>query len=513
VSETPTNLPPAGWYADPYGHPVTRWWDGTQWTQHTTPNAEPAAPAAAEQPAQQQTQPYGSANGQADGYQNTGYNDAVAQAAQQAAQQAEAQQAAQQLAAQQAAQQLAAQQAAQQAAAQLAAQQAAERQAAEQQSTAQQLFGQYQPTQQDPAQQTPSYESPAAYTPPSAEVPADTGAPTQNFVTPSYGAPQYEAPASSAPATPAQESEPFSFFGNVAATPDSAGSYGQPGTTEQPYGGPANEDFAFFTSPQSNQTWDDEDELPRNGAATAGLTLGILSFFLPLLPALLGLVFSASGLAKAKKLADEGFEPIGRGKAVAGLVLSAVSAIAVALAAVFFLPGFLAALQSETTTIEDTNGVGLNERGNIAMIIGQPGELTSLATGQPAVQFSVTEIGLEVTCTNDATPENGQFVAVTMQLTTATDYLDVMSANEPMLVSWQDWTGYSTDGIPVEVSGAGADCLPDQSFPAGLPAGETTTGVIVLDVTPETTSVSWTPQFAVGIAEQLSSWEWELIPL
>lgn len=27
--------PPAGWYPDPGGQPVQRWWDGTTWTEHT----------------------------------------------------------------------------------------------------------------------------------------------------------------------------------------------------------------------------------------------------------------------------------------------------------------------------------------------------------------------------------------------------------------------------------------------------------------------------------------------
>lgn len=43
---------PAGWYVDAQG--TTRWWDGTQWTEHTQPSASaPAAPAepAAEPPA------------------------------------------------------------------------------------------------------------------------------------------------------------------------------------------------------------------------------------------------------------------------------------------------------------------------------------------------------------------------------------------------------------------------------------------------------------------------------
>lgn len=28
--------PPAGWYADPNGQPVHRWWDGQRWTEHVS---------------------------------------------------------------------------------------------------------------------------------------------------------------------------------------------------------------------------------------------------------------------------------------------------------------------------------------------------------------------------------------------------------------------------------------------------------------------------------------------
>lgn len=51
-------LPAAGWYADPQGPGGWRWWDGSQWTEHTH-RPEPVAPvqpepvAQAPQPAQQ----------------------------------------------------------------------------------------------------------------------------------------------------------------------------------------------------------------------------------------------------------------------------------------------------------------------------------------------------------------------------------------------------------------------------------------------------------------------------
>ncbi|MFI5525539.1 phospholipid scramblase-related protein [Streptomyces platensis] len=50
---------PAGWYADPQGTPhQLRWWDGSQWTEHTHPGQQAAAPAQvqAPQPGPQQAQ-------------------------------------------------------------------------------------------------------------------------------------------------------------------------------------------------------------------------------------------------------------------------------------------------------------------------------------------------------------------------------------------------------------------------------------------------------------------------
>ncbi|MFD4709337.1 phospholipid scramblase-related protein [Streptomyces sp. NPDC058430] len=51
---------PAGWYPDPQGAPQTlRWWDGAQWTEHTSPVQQPAGqqvPHQAQQPVQQPAQ-------------------------------------------------------------------------------------------------------------------------------------------------------------------------------------------------------------------------------------------------------------------------------------------------------------------------------------------------------------------------------------------------------------------------------------------------------------------------
>ncbi|MEU9112655.1 phospholipid scramblase-related protein [Streptomyces sp. NPDC048483] len=50
---------PAGWYADPQGTPQQlRWWDGSQWTEHTHPGQQPQAPVQAQpQPMPQAAQP------------------------------------------------------------------------------------------------------------------------------------------------------------------------------------------------------------------------------------------------------------------------------------------------------------------------------------------------------------------------------------------------------------------------------------------------------------------------
>ncbi len=37
------DLPPSGWYPDPYGTPdLLRWWDGSNWTHHTHPALDAA---------------------------------------------------------------------------------------------------------------------------------------------------------------------------------------------------------------------------------------------------------------------------------------------------------------------------------------------------------------------------------------------------------------------------------------------------------------------------------------
>ena len=52
MSELITPSVPAGWHPDPAGSPRSRWWDGTQWTEHyQEPYSREAAAAALQAPA------------------------------------------------------------------------------------------------------------------------------------------------------------------------------------------------------------------------------------------------------------------------------------------------------------------------------------------------------------------------------------------------------------------------------------------------------------------------------
>jgi hypothetical protein len=74
-----------------------------------------------------------------------------------------------------------------------------------------------------------------------------------------------------------------------------------------------------------NQTRSAKDrELRRNNSmAYTGLVLALVGFlFNPLaIPSILGIVFSSIGLAKANELEGSGYRVIGRGTAIAGLIV------------------------------------------------------------------------------------------------------------------------------------------------------------------------------------------------
>jgi hypothetical protein len=70
---------------------------------------------------------------------------------------------------------------------------------------------------------------------------------------------------------------------------------------------------------------------PTNGQAVAGFVLSLVGLFLAVLviPVVLAIVFSSIGISRAKEIEMKTGQPRGRGLAIAGLVISIVSAFGV----------------------------------------------------------------------------------------------------------------------------------------------------------------------------------------
>lgn len=472
------NLPPAGWYPDPYGAPYERWWDGAQWTDHTN---IPAAPEAVTPPVVVAPEPV------APSYPVT--SEPAYQAPQQTAQPAFEQP----------------------------------------QQTAQPAFHEpVQPTEQvQPVQEpyrTPVEQQPAWDTPVSAagtsfddifstgQAPSTPSAATQSAqpaytepVPASYGQPEPQSYQTAQPAyDPYASQQPQQAF---AATPaDSAG----PDFGSLIAGGGASDPF---------DSWSNEDyeEPPRNTLATVGLTFGVLSFIIPGVAGLVGLVTSALGLTRSSRFKREEGVALGRGKSVAGIVLSVVGSAASIGAVIFLLPGILN--PADDTTDDGSSAVVANapktDSGYIALEQGATGTILFADTTDPSIQFTVTGITPNPTCTGDPeqllSPENGEFVALTMEFTTAAEYPSAMESGGLLQLAASNFVGVLPDGTEITNSNAGLSCVPEaEQLPTEIPAGETVTGTVVLDMSAATTSFTFSPSGVTGLAPATTRWEWSI---
>jgi hypothetical protein len=514
LSNASGSLPPAGWYPDPYGAPFERWWDGAQWTLHTNEGQPPAATAPPQQPVQQPTQQPEPLSWQP-------------QAAQQPEQQPEP------------------------------------------------LSWQPQAAQQ-PVQQPTQPPEQAPYTPPALEYPnpvapqqstapvdespfagfaspsTTTGGGTGNGFdsTPASGAPTGGAPASynlaaafeaspdetSPFGTPAPASQVPAFGADpqssaAAYTPASAGTddpfdfgFGAPAASASPQGTPAQGAAPVFSAPATDDSglfssWEPEEyeEPPANGPATASLVLGILSFFLSALAGLIGIILGVVGLAKAARLDREGEGPVGRGKAIGGIITSVIGSAVAAAILVYAIPLVLPTTSGDATGTGGTDTAdtsNLTANGGIPLEVGTAGVINFPDSEKPAVQFTVTDITRDPTCTADPTqvlsPENGQFVAVTMTFVLDPDYLSIMTSGGNMRVSTDSWIGFLDDKSQVISTDAGNSCNPEEEQIPDLTPGTTVSGTIVLDLTAQTTAVSWSPSDVTSVDPGITRWEWAL---
>ena len=120
-------------------------------------------------------------------------------------------------------------------------------------------------------------------------------------------APQY--------ATPAQPVDPFASHGSAPATAGYGAAqpgYGAPGAP-YPY-----QPYQPYVAAQ-----------PKNGIATAGFIVSLVGVLIGLygITGIVGAVLSSVGLARANEFARTGLPPVGKGLAIAGIIVGVVGAI------------------------------------------------------------------------------------------------------------------------------------------------------------------------------------------
>lgn len=481
------NLPPAGWYPDPYGAPYERWWDGAQWTDHTN---TPAAPEPVQAPA-----------------------EPVYQAPTEPAYQAPAEPV------------------------------------------------QQEPVYQAPAepvQQEPVYQAPAQTAEPAYQAPVQSQ--EQPTAEPDYKAPAqqqpWETPAASSSSfddifstgQAPQTAAPVSASAQSAYTDPAPAAYAQPEpqayeppAAYDPYASQQPQQQAFLTTPVANSaddfgalitgggaasgssdpfdSWSNQDyeEPPTNTLATVGLTFGVLSFIIPGVAGLVGLVTSAIGLTRASRFKREEGVAIGRGKSIAGIALSIIGSAASIAFVLFVLPNLINPVADTTddTSSEVVAPAPKTTNNYIDLQEGATGTILFAGTSDPSIQFVVTGITVSPACTEDPelvlTPENGQFVALTMEFTTSAEYATAMDGGRLLQVSPSDFNGLLEDGAAVVNTDAGLSCVPEaEQLPTEIAAGETVSGTVILDVTTATTSFSFAPSGVTSLDPATTRWEWAI---
>jgi hypothetical protein len=261
-------------------------------------------------------------------------------------------------------------------------------------------------------------------------------------------------------------------------------------------------------------------EPPRNSAATAALVLGILSIPLVGLVSIIGVILAAVGLSKAARLSKESGVAVGRGKALVGLVLSILTLGVAIVIGLFFQAQALSFLNLNSPSASPngggpTDGTVDPATGNIPLAVGEQGVILD-ESGAPAITFTVTSIQPDPVCTapeeDQLSAENGQFIAVGMTFVTSATYVSVMQTGADMQLSSNDWLGYAADGTELVNSDAGLSCLAEsEQLPLDIPAGTTTSGTYVLDLSTGATSISWSPSDVTDVVFNQTRWEWPTI--
>ena len=143
-------------------------------------------------------------------------------------------------------------------------------------------------------------------------------------------------------------------------------------------------------------------------------------------------------------------------------------------------------------------------RGALIKKVGEPAQiLVKEGSDGWALNFTVTGIEVDPVCAPDTTPpENGHFVAISIEATTAPEpvFSDVLD-----MVNFGSWKVIAPNGTTVNnvTSHASYSCLPAaERIPSMIGAAEKVTGKVVLDV-PDTAGT------LVHSQGSSAGWEWE----
>ncbi|RPF20985.1 Ltp family lipoprotein [Myceligenerans xiligouense] len=204
----------------------------------------------------------------------------------------------------------------------------------------------------------------------------------------------------------------------------------------QPGPAPSTPNPAYGTRPPTPAT---------NGAATASLVLGIVSLFLSLLflPSVLGLVLGVVGANRAKRTTP----PVGREKAVWGIVLSAVGLV--------LGIGLVALIGNAATTVDeaaqDTAVVQEDVSGDVADDDGDEASAESATaddgqTEEPVGKESADEESTPKKPAKEkpVAEEPAETVSQANARESAASYLDYTAFSKSGLVEQLEFEGFST---------------------------------------------------------------------
>ncbi|MEE6282500.1 hypothetical protein [Georgenia sunbinii] len=146
-----------------------------------------------------------------------------------------------------------------------------------------------------------------------------------------------------------------------------------------------------------------------------------------------------------------------------------------------------------------------SSRGNLVKGLGQPSGITA-RNGDTIVDFAVTEIDVDITCTSswaDAS-SNGHFVGLHFEIQTHPELAD--EELREFWISEHDFSVWDGDGKRVnDPVGTSYSCMNDSDrLPSSIGPDETVSGWIVLDLPDESGAVSFS---WLGV-DSGAGWEW-----